>query len=160
MAEVQNPVLPPMRRVFDSIFPREKIKPPAQPQRFYNRGPGHDERQRQVLTQYSRIILGIGNEEFEFGEHEKFGDSLFFKTYYSACPSMSSIPTPNKTIMEPDYVVKSRNELLKFVQEWQRQLGGDHVRKTFAAVLDKLITEFVNWAYAGEIGRASCRERV
>jgi anaphase-promoting complex subunit 2 len=149
MAEVQNPVLPPMRRAFDSIFPRDKIKPPAQPQRFYNRGPGYDERQRQVLAQYSGIILGIGNEEFEFGEHETFGDSLFFKTYYSACPSMSNIKAPYNAIVEPRHVVKTRNELFTFVEEWQRQLGGDHVRKVFAAVLDKLITEFVNWAYAG-----------
>jgi anaphase-promoting complex subunit 2 len=149
MAALQNPVLPPMRRVFDSIFPRDKIKPPAQPQRFYNRGPGYDEKQRQLFTNYSRIILGIGDEEFEFGEPERYGGSLSFKTYYSACPSMSSIPAPNNAIIEPGHVVKTRNELFRFVQEWQRQLGGDHVRKAFAAILDKLITEFVNWAYAG-----------
>ena len=149
MAEVQNPILPPMRRVFDSIFPRDKIKPPARPQRFYNRGPGYDEKQRQVLTDYSRVILGIGDEDFEFGKHEMSGNSLFFRTYYSACPSVSTIEAPNNAITEPGQVVKTRNELFRFMQEWQGQLGGDHVRKVFAAVLDKLITEFVNWAYAG-----------
>ena len=149
MVEVQNPVLPPMRRVFDSIFPRDKIKPPARPQRFYARGPAYDKKQRQVLTEYSRVILGIGNENFEFGEYDTNGDSLFFKTYYSACPSMSSIKSPNIAITEPREVVQMRHELSKFMQEWQRQLGGHHVRKIFAAVLDKLISEFVNWAYAG-----------
>jgi anaphase-promoting complex subunit 2 len=138
-----------MRRVFESIFPRDKIKPPAQPQRFYNRGPGYEERQRQILTDCSRTILGIGDEDFEFGEHGTYGNLLRFKTYYSACPSMSSIPAPTKAIIEPDYVVKRQHELLRFVQEWQRHLGGDHMRKTFAAILDGLITEFVNWAYAG-----------
>ena len=149
MAEVQNPVLPPMRRVFDSIFPRDKIKPPAQPQRFYNRGPAYEETQRQILTEHSRVVLGIGDEDFEFGEHETCGNSLFFKTYYSACPSMSSIEAPTNAIIEPRRVVKTRGELVRFMQEWQRQLGGDHVRKVFAAVLDSLISEFVNWAYAG-----------
>src|SRR5947199_9787892 len=103
MAEVHNPAIPPMRQVFDSIFPRDVIKPPAQPQRFYNRGPGYEERQRQILTDHSRVILGIGDEDFEFGGHMTHGAVLHFKTYYSACPSMSSIPTPTKTIMEPDY---------------------------------------------------------
>lgn len=149
MTEVQNPIQPPRRKVFDSIFPLDEIKPPARPQRFYDRGPGYDEKQRQILTDYSRIILGIGDEDFEFGEHESWGDFSLYKTYYSACPSMSSITAPNNAVIEPGRVARTRNELFRFVQEWQTQLGGDHVRKVFAAVLDKLVTEFVNWAYAG-----------
>ena len=149
MAEVQNPVVPPMRRVFDSIFPRDKVKPPARPQRFYTRGPAYDEKQRQVLTEYSRVILGIGNENFGLGEYDNCADSVSFRTYYSACPSMLSIKSSNIVISEPGQVIQTRNELTRFMQEWQRQLGGDHVRKIFATVLDKLISEFVNWAYAG-----------
>ncbi len=153
MAEVQNPVLPPMRRVFDSVFPRDQIKPPANPQRFYSRGSGYDEKQRQTLTGHSRAILGIEDEDFEFGKYDVSDEATaLFRTYYAACPSMSSIKAPTDaplTHIEPIGVRKTRQELEKFLKAWQAQLGGDRIRKVFATVLDQLITEFVNWSYAG-----------
>lgn len=153
MTEVQNPAIPPMQRVFNSVFPRDKIKPPARPQRFYTRGPGYDEEQRQILTEHTRVILGIEDDDFAFG-HNDFSNeqSPLFRTCYAACPSMSSIKAPDgraHAIVESNSVRKTRQELLKFMQSWQAQLGGDYVRKVFATVLDKSLSEFVNWAYNG-----------
>ena len=150
MAEVQNPALIPMRRAFDSVFPRDKIRQPPQPQRFHARAASIHERAQKILTDSSRVLLGVGDQEFYVVDNDVLNDRLaVYKTYYSVCPPMSNINPPANDRYEASRIREMRQRLYQGLREWQRELGGDHIRKMFAIALDKLVIDFVHWSYAG-----------
>jgi anaphase-promoting complex subunit 2 len=117
-----------------------------------------------LLSDCSRTVLGIGDEEFEIkfsdvsqSSQEEFGPEtqssvphVTYRTYYPSCVSMTDMSEPGDILVEPDNVRTMRSELLALMQTWNSVgLGGDKARKIFAAVLDSMLTEFVNWSYAG-----------
>lgn len=73
-----------------------------------------------------------------------------YRTYYSSCVSMTDLEEPGDLIVEPNEVKEARDDLLALMRAWSGLgLGGDRARKIFAAVLDKMLIEFVTWSYAG-----------
>ena len=116
-----------------------------------------------LLSECSRKILGIGDEEFEIGvqisssprvdldvEMQPEVPAVTYRTYYPSCVSMSDLGKVSDISVESDEVRQTRNELLALIQTWSSVgLGGDKARRIFAVVLDKMLTEFVNWSYAG-----------
>lgn len=116
-----------------------------------------------LLSDCSRKILGIGNKEFEVSvqipaslsrdpdmDMQSDVPPVTFRTYYPSCISMTDLDEPGGVFVEPDDVKETRNGLLALMKSWSTVgLGGDSARKVFAAVLNKTLTEFVNWSYAG-----------
>ncbi|KAF7507940.1 hypothetical protein GJ744_009974 [Endocarpon pusillum] len=114
------------------------------------------------LSNCSRKILGIGDEEFELSaqtspypqqdldvEMQPAVPQVTYRSYYPSCVSMSELDEANDISVEPNDVKQIRNELLALMKTWSSVgLGGDKARKIFAAVLDQMLTEFVNWSYA------------
>ena len=146
MAEVKRPPAA-RKRVFDSVFPAAILGPPAQRYIFVAHGQPSQERHVKVLTQCSRIILGIGDEDFEFAHEDDMGDACF-KPHYQSCPSMAVLSEPFGNIIEPTHVQQTRTRLLAMMCKWKKEFGGDSVRKVLAGVLDDMLSEFVKWAYA------------
>ncbi len=115
------------------------------------------------LSNCSRKILGIGDEEFEITAQtppypqqdlqlatQPAVPHVTYRSYYPSCVSMSELEEANDISVEPNDVKQTRNELLSLMKTWSSVgLGGDRARKIFAAVLDKMLTEFVKWSYAG-----------
>ncbi len=116
-----------------------------------------------LLSDCSRRILGISDEEFEISaqvsppSRENCDAKMHlnvshitYRTYYPLYVGITNLHEASDISVEPIDVRETRNELLGLMQTWSSVgLGGDKARKIFAAVLDTMLTEFVDWSYAG-----------
>jgi anaphase-promoting complex subunit 2 len=143
------------QKIFAAVFPRGSVRPPKSYQRFEEKANALAKQAEETLQQGSRIILGIGDENFVFGgpaenqnEDVDYGDA-YRTIYVNSCP-MSSLPdSALASLLDQEGRKWDTFRLWSLAGQWTREIGGERIRCIFAKVLESCITEFVNWSYAG-----------
>jgi len=147
MAAVQRKPKISHDNVFNSVFSKASIKPPtSQPSKPQARidviGIVA------VMEEDSRAILGIGDENNYYAQ----GESPWFGAYAPLCPPINEIRKPDVT----DYVNQRKRHaelrIWKMLKQWQSTCGAIQIKKLLASVLDRLLTEFIQWSYTGYYG--------
>lgn len=133
------------KKIFASVFPDSSVRPPTQHQRFEPKAQTYTSDLNRILLESSRFILGIGDEGFEYGRDPGHG----FKTHFASCPDMDTVKEPTDEDISAQCDKYAGMRIWKYVREWQHQIGANQVRKALAAVLNQIITEFIQWSYAG-----------
>lgn len=144
MTAVQRPLVGRQREIFASVFPPGSVRPTPNPQRFESKAKATAERIHDQLLTDSRSALGIDDESFTFGAGD--GENVLY-SYYPVCP-----PVEFKESLHSDDKLQNNRRSLKshrLVQEWRASIGPLRLKKIFARILDKLLTEFIEWSYAG-----------
>lgn len=140
------------QKIFASVFPAGSVKPPRNYQRFERRAADIAKEVEETLGQGSRIILGIGDEEFVFGKADEYPDGTglgLFRTQYVNCSRLIELQTQLEELLDAEESKWDGFRLWGLVRQWTGKIGGDRVRRIFAKVLEGCIGEFVEWSYAG-----------
>jgi anaphase-promoting complex subunit 2 len=143
------------QKIFASVFPRGSIKPPKNHQHFSAKAEELAKEAEETLRQGSRIILGIGDEDFVLGgitgdESQNLTCGETYRTLYVNSCAMASLEQEMLAeLLEQESRKWDTFRLWSLASQWTRELGGERVRRIFAKVLEGCIEEFVNWSYAG-----------
>ena len=132
-------------RVFASVF-STPIRPPRDRQRFEVDVTTVTEKATKQLTLDSRRALGIKDESYVLPPRSK----RTWKSHFVTCPSMKAIspPTrPHRQQLITEMLPSNNITLLR--EEWHAKLGANKLKVILANVIDKVLTEFVEWAYSG-----------
>lgn len=128
-----------------SVFP-SRILPPRNQQRFRADSSKIGDEAHKKITEDARLVLGIGNEKYAY--HIQ-GCRHAYWTNFTKCPSISQIAQPS----EKDHAafMQRMSKILSIakVPTWSQQLGVDRLKKMFATVIDKAMTDFIQCTYAG-----------
>ncbi|KAJ9608368.1 hypothetical protein H2200_007356 [Cladophialophora chaetospira] len=150
MPKTQSPPAPPaMDGVFMSVF-SSGIKPPKHHQRFRVKSAVTIPEIQHALTDQLRILLGIGNEDFVYGQDRLITNAgAPYHSHFASCAPAHQIRKPTATDHATQINRESSSPLWPMLSNWRSGVGAQAVIKLLAAVLNDLMTEFVTWSYAG-----------
>ena len=143
------------QKVFASVFPTGSLAPPRNHQRFEQTAAEIAREAEETLRLGSRVILGIGDEDFVFGspgERPSPGgvEVGLYRTQYVNCSRLIEVVgSAVGSLGEAEEKKWENFKLWRLAGVWTRGIGGEAVRKMFARVLVGCIGEFVSWSYAG-----------
>ena len=134
------------QKIFASVFPPGSVAPPRNHHRFEKKAADIAREVGEVLTQGSKIVLGIRDEAFILGN---VTEGEVYRTQYVNCSRLDNLTPDLKDVLDAEARKWKTFKLWSLAKQWTGQIGGDRVRKIFAKVLERCIGEFVEWCYAG-----------
>jgi anaphase-promoting complex subunit 2 len=135
--------------VFNAVFSTD-IKPPKHRTRFQPRGAAATSSIRGALKQHLKLLLGIGNETFVFGETRAVtSKGKSFRSHFGTCPTVEELRQPTATDHAAQITREMTSHLWSSLPTWCSSTGTKTVIKILAEVLNDLLTEFITWSYAG-----------
>ncbi|KAK5946832.1 hypothetical protein PMZ80_000976 [Knufia obscura] len=132
---------------FSSVFlDSSSIRPPRNRQQFEADLSQATRQFQSQIEAESRAILGIANDQYAFPgknlRHE-------FKVHFISCPPMNVVQKPTAQNRLSFVARVLRSSCTTQIGTWKARLGSDRLKKIFATVIDKCLTDFVEWAYSG-----------
>ncbi|ETI28003.1 hypothetical protein G647_00452 [Cladophialophora carrionii CBS 160.54] len=144
--------LPPARPgdgVFASVFP-SGVKPPKHRRRFAPKASAIIPDIQQTLKDQLRLLLGIGNESFVYGQSRMVTNAgAPFHSHFGSSGTADRIREPTAVDHAKHITRENSSPLWSLLSDWRSAVGSDTVMKLLATVLNELMTEFVTWSYAG-----------
>ena len=140
---------PPLNGVFASVFP-VRVSPPTNRRRYAPAAAAALPDLRQSLKDQLKILFGIGNETFVYGQKlwVTYSEGPFH-THFASCAPLDRIRQPTANDHATQFTKENTSQLWQMLPEWRAAVGSETVMKVLAAVLNDLLTEFVTWSYAG-----------
>ncbi|OAP58439.1 hypothetical protein AYL99_07529 [Fonsecaea erecta] len=136
--------------VFASVFPPSVVKPPKNRRRFAPRTLATIPEIQTSLHQHLRVLLGIGDETFVYGQEQWVSNAGFpFHSHLDSCPPLDELRKPTATDHATQISREAQSPIWTMLAGWGATVGAETVVKLLASVLNELMTEFVTWSYAG-----------
>ncbi|KIW15593.1 hypothetical protein PV08_05641 [Exophiala spinifera] len=143
-------VLPSNKATFASVFSQPRIRPPKHPQRFTATASKQLPVIKSMLKDQLRSLLGIGNEDFVYGNDDWIpGSGGPFRSHFGSCPEPQQIRQPTSEDHTTQLSRESGSPLWPQLERWKSTIGSSTLKKQLASVLIDLLAEFITWSYAG-----------
>ncbi|ETN39272.1 uncharacterized protein HMPREF1541_05495 [Cyphellophora europaea CBS 101466] len=145
-------VAPPVARnisIFNSVFTSKSVRAPTNrsTRRTY---PVVDVAEIvSQLTETVKPLLGINTEAWTWGRNVATEDGEPFRFPPSKCTSMSRVRQPQPEDYMWYYDMLDGSDLRNGLAQSKVQLGAFQLQKLLADVLNRLVKEYVRWAYRG-----------
>jgi len=133
-------------RAFTSVFPGS-TRPPRSRQQYDGDLERLTRQCREEIEKDARAALGIGNEQYTLAGVDT--RRAPFKPHFISCPSLVVVTEPSEQDRLMYLAQILRSSSVGQIPSWNRQLGITTLKKIFATVIDKCVTDFVEWAYSG-----------
>jgi anaphase-promoting complex subunit 2 len=150
MAQVASPLSQRAHAVFNSVFTGASI---SQPSRQENKRIKLDVAPasiRRDLHHGLKSLLGIeNNNRYAYGHDGPTAEGQPFLIPINICQPMNTVRRPNQSDYLQQRSRHSKSPIGQSLRRWQSQLGTDHLKKLIAEVLDKLLVQYIRWAYRG-----------
>ncbi|KAI1611586.1 anaphase-promoting complex component APC2 [Exophiala viscosa] len=148
MSDVQ--VMRPQRSVLTSVFTPNSVKPPRHRQRFAPTATSIIPTIKSDLTSQLIVLLGIWDESFVYGQNRLLPNvGGPFHSHFDSCPPAGQFRQPTNADHAAQSAREAQSPLWTNLRQWRTAIGSGAVKRLLAAVLNDLMTEFVNWSYAG-----------
>ena len=134
---------------FKNVFGDIQLRAPQRQYRQHDRMQFSASELHQQLKEWSRHVLGIGNEDYTY-KHKEASDDIAYRTLYQICPKTSFLPPADHSMIDAPQIVAARKRLFSIFKQALTVFSGESLRKTFAKIMDELMGEFVSWSYARE----------
>ncbi|KIX93423.1 uncharacterized protein Z520_10842 [Fonsecaea multimorphosa CBS 102226] len=136
--------------VFASVFSPLVVKPPKRRRRFAPKTLATIPEIQTTLHQHLRVLLGIGDESFFYGQEQVVSDTGSpFHSHLESCPPLNQLRQPTAADHATQITREAESPIWGMLARWRAAVGSETVIKLLASVLNDLMTEFVTWSYAG-----------
>jgi anaphase-promoting complex subunit 2 len=135
--------------VLASVFP-SGLKPPSHRQRFAQKRAIELPEIQRALKSQLKTLLGIGDEQFVYGEDRWVPDAgAPFHSHLASCAPLKQLRHPTPVDHATQITRENSSPTWATLSGWRSSVGSEKVMRLLAAVLNDLITDFVTWSYAG-----------